>query len=115
MATLTLVQRVALTAYVLPFFVGGIVVASALYQQLDQSVDLPPWLWPLMLLFVIIGVLLSGLVAYFLLIFVLVWRVPTSPLLVEVEVASPRITQRALFPLFHAVGKLARYFAPKLK
>jgi hypothetical protein len=88
-------------------------LATVLYSWLSQYAHLAVWLWPLLLVFAIVGIQLGALVAYFMLMFVLFWLAPNSPLLVESEVASPTAAQRGLFPLFHAARKLARWLAPK--
>lgn len=111
-----LLVRAALTLFVLPFLVGGMllagVVCSWFYESaLFQSI---PRLWMLLLpILTLAGIVLGGLVAYGIIIFFLSWLLPNSPLLVRCKVVNPRLTLRILYPAIHVVGRFARWMAPK--
>ena len=77
MAQLNLLQRAALTLYVIPFFVGGILLGTLFYSWLNQHAHLPAWTWPLMLVFSVVGILLGALIAYFILMLGLFWLLHT--------------------------------------
>src|SRR6059036_2397084 len=112
MSSLPTPLRIALTVFVIPFFVGGILLATAAYSWLvEPLVPSGSLLWLLLPLLAVLGIALGGLLAYGILIFLIAWRAPSSPLLVEADVTSPSKAQRILYPMFHLVGKLARRLA----
>lgn len=113
MARLNRLQRAALTVYVIPFFVGGILLGTWSYTWLNEHAHLPAWAWPLMLAFSVVGILLGAPIAYFILMLGLFWLLSHSPLLLEGTVESPTGLQRMIFPLFHAVREFAHRIAPR--
>ena len=108
-------MRFALTLFVMPFVIGGILLAADAYSWLVESgqIQSHAWLWLLFLGLLPVGVLLGALFAYGVLIFLLTWLAPNSPLLTESEVQDPGRAHRVLYPAFHVVRRLSRWLAPK--
>jgi hypothetical protein len=114
MTRLSFPVRVALTVFLTPFFVGGILLGAIVYSWLIESNGhLSAWWWLLLPCLALVGIASGGLIAYGIIIFFLAWLAPNSLLLVKFEVVNPSIALRILYPTFHAVGKFSRWLAPR--
>jgi hypothetical protein len=102
----------AIKAFVVPFLVGGLLLASATHGWLfGNSSSVVSWLS--LLLLAGVGVLLSGIVAHGILVFFIAWLAPDSPLIAESNTSPTTMSQRLLLPIFRGVGKFARSIAPR--
>src|SRR5208283_1274590 len=99
---LTTPVRIALSVFVLPFLVGGILLAGIVHSWLIggwSNAPLSGWSFLLLVCLTVTGIFLGALLAYGILIFFLAWLKPNSPLLAESELnGATTKTQRILLP-----------------
>ena len=115
MKPLSLAVRFALTLYILPFLVGGILLAAAPYSWLYKTLT-GEWrllLMPSLLMLAPTCILVGGLVGYGFLVVTLLWVAPQSPLLIKDDIANPRWSLRLLGPAFVRVRALAELLGPR--
>lgn len=115
MTRLSFVARTGLTLFVLPFFIGGILLASVVYSWLYESLsgDSRALLFPCFVILATTGIFFGALIGYGVLIFLLSWFAPRSPLLIQAEVEKPGWILRLLLPAFNAVRKIAQSLVPR--
>jgi hypothetical protein len=111
---LTLRTRFALSVYLLPFLIGGILlgtrVAGWFYASLTGTSR--AWFFLLAIGFAAVGILFGTLLAYGILIFFITWLAPNSELLSVEELEKPAVAQRLFAPAFLMVRRLAQRVAP---
>jgi hypothetical protein len=113
MSDLSFGSRLAIKAFLVPFVVGGFLLASAIHRWLfaDAASALS---WLVLVLLSIACVLFCGLLAHGILTFFIAWLAPDSPLIAESAISPPTsMSQRLLLPAIRAVGRFARSFAPR--
>ena len=114
MAHATPRTRLTEAAFMLPFMLGGILLAAYVYGWFYDSLtgDSREWLFVLSMGLAAVGITLGALVGYGVLVFFLTWLAPASPLLALDDDDKLTIPQRIFLPAFLAVRRLAQRMAP---
>jgi hypothetical protein len=103
--------KLALTVFLMPFLVGGILLGGSVASWLTGG-HASVWLWLLLPCLALVGILLGGLVAYGIIVFSLACISQTHPLLAESE-ETPGAIARFLRPAFRLVKAFALWLAPR--